>query len=147
MTGKSAFTDEEWKLVREGPPIAGLIVITAEGGGTFRETFAMARAYTDARKQHGESELLDELVGAGPERGPRYHSPAELGEQGLQRLREAADLLSRKATAQEVEDYRNFVVALTEKVAEAHREEGQQVSERERAVINEISASLSPAAA
>jgi hypothetical protein len=147
MTGKSAFTDDEWKLVREGPPIAGLIVITAEGGGTFRETFAMARAYTDVRKQHGESELLDELVGAGPERGPRYHSPAELREQGLQRLREAADLLSRKATAEEVEDYRNFVVALAEKVAEAHREEGQQVSERERATIDEISASLSSAAA
>ena len=147
MTGKSAFTDEEWKLIREGPPLAGLIVITAEGGGTFRETFAMARAYTDARKQHGESELLDELVSAGPERGPRYHSSAEVRERGCQLLGEAAEVLQRKATPEEVEDYRKFVITLSEKVAEAHKEEGERVSERERAAIDEISTSLSPAAA
>jgi hypothetical protein len=147
MTGKSAFTTEEWKLIREGPPLAGLMVITAEGGGTFRETFAMARAYTDAREQHGESELLDELVAAGPERGPRYHSSAEVREQGLQLLRDAADVLRRKAAPEEVEDYRKFVISLAEKVAAAHKEEGEPVSERERAAIDEISTSLSSAAA
>ncbi|MCW2976775.1 MAG: hypothetical protein JWM06_2056, partial [Actinomycetia bacterium] len=62
MTGKSDFTDEEWKLVLEGPPTAGMIVMTAEGGGTFRETWALAQVYTEARKQQGESELLDAIV-------------------------------------------------------------------------------------
>ena len=143
MTGKSAFTEEEWNLVREGPALAGMIVVTAEQGGTFRETFAMAKAYADARKQHGESELLDEVASAGPARSPRYQSTEELRQQGLQRLREVADLLRRKATAEEEEDYRNFVVSLAEKVAEAHKEEGQAVSAPERAAIDEISARLS----
>lgn len=143
MTGKGAFTEEEWNLVREGPALAGMIVVTAEQGGTFRETFAMAKAYADARKQHGESELLDEVASAGPARSPRYHSTEELRQQGLQRLREVADLLRRKATAEEVDDYRNFVVSLAEKVAEAHKEEGQAVSAQERASIDEISARLS----
>jgi hypothetical protein len=142
MTARSAFTDEEWELVKEGPASAGMIVITAERGGTFRETFALAKAYTEARKQHGESELLDELVSAGPKGGTRSHSPEELREKGLQNLREAAALLQQKATAEEVEDYRAFVVSLAEKVAEAHKEGGEQVSAAERAAIGDIAASV-----
>jgi hypothetical protein len=142
MTGKAAFTEEEWELLREAPVAAGTIVLTAEGGGTFRETFAMARAYAEARQQHGESELLDEIVSAGPARGSRYHSTEELREQGLRRLRDAAALLAQKATAEEADGYRGFVATLAENVAEAHKESGEQVSARERAAIEEISASL-----
>ena len=36
MTTRADFTEEEWDLVREGPPAAGLLVSTAERGGTFR---------------------------------------------------------------------------------------------------------------
>jgi hypothetical protein len=142
MTGKAAFTDEEWELLREAPATAGLIVITAEGGGTFRETFALAQAYTDARKQHGESELLDELVTAGPKRGGSFHSKDEVREGGLEQLREAGALLRSKATPEEAEGYRAFVTTLAERVAEAHKEGGQAVSERERAALGEIEASL-----
>ena len=67
MTAKSAFTSDEWKVVLEGPPAAGMIVVTAARGGMFRETIAMAKAYTEARGQHGESELLDEIVSAKPQ--------------------------------------------------------------------------------
>jgi hypothetical protein len=142
VTARSDFTDEEWELVRDAPAVAGLIVITAGEGGTFRETFAMAKAYAEARKQRGESELLDELVSAGPKSGPRYRSTEELREQGLQRLREAVELLERKATPEEVDDYRTFIVALAERVAEAHKEEGEKISPPERAAIGEIAASL-----
>jgi hypothetical protein len=142
ITGKADFTDEEWELLREGPASAGLIVIAASKGGTFRETFALAKAYAEARQHHGESELLDELVSAGPKSGARPHSTDELREQGLRRLREAADLLRRKATPQEVDDYAGFVVSLAGKVAEAHREGGEEVSPQERAAIDDIAASL-----
>jgi|SRR5436190_11214209 len=142
MTAKAAFTEEEWELLREAPPTAGMIVVTAEGGGTFRETFALAKAYAEARKQHGVSELLDELVAAGPKSGDRFKSSDELRQRGLEKLREAAALLRRKATPEEAEAYRAFVIALAERVAEAHKEGGQKVSERERAAIGEIEASL-----
>jgi len=79
MTGKADFTQEEWELLREGPSSAGLIVVTAQRGGTFRESFALAKAYAEARQQHGESELLDEIVAEKPERDhTRYHSAEEL---------------------------------------------------------------------
>src|SRR5438270_14085782 len=78
MTGKTDFTEEEWKLVLEGPPTAGMVVLTAQRGGTIRESVAMARAYAEARQQHGESQLLDEIVAAKPEIDhTRYHSVEE----------------------------------------------------------------------
>ena len=143
MTGKAAFTEEEWQLIREAPTSAGLITVTAERGGSFRESFAMAKAYTEARQQHGDSELLDAIVAEKPARDhTRYHSPEELKEAGLQHVRDAVALLEQKATPQEVEDYKRFVLNLAEKVAQAHKEHGEQVSDAERAAIDEISASL-----
>ena len=143
MTGKSEFTEEEWRLVLEGPPVAGMLVITAQGGGSFRESFALARAYADARKQHGESELLDEIVSEKPALDrKRYGSPEKLQEDGLPRLREAVALLKRKATAAEVEDYRSFVLNLAGKVAEAHKEGGERTSPAEQAAIDQIGVSL-----
>jgi len=143
MTTKAAFTPEEWTVVLEGPPTAGMIVITAAHGGMFRETIAMSKAYAEARSQHGESELLDEIVAAKPHVDhSRYHSADELREHGLGHLRDAAALLESKATPQERDDYRRFVLALAGKVAAAHREGGQDVSPAESAAIQEITAAL-----
>src|SRR4051794_34838697 len=109
MTGKADFTQEEWELVLEGPPGAGAIVVMAERGGMFRESFSMAKAYTEARKQHGESELLDDVVSAKPKVDRSRHSSFdELKDHGLGQLRDAVGLLEAKATPQEVEDYKRF---------------------------------------
>ena len=143
MTTKADLTPEDWETVREGPPLAGLIVVTAQRGGTFRETIAMAKAYTEARQQHGASELLDEIVSAKPEVDrSRHGSYEELKQHGLQRLREAIAVLEAKATPEELDDYRRFVVTLAEKVANAHREDGVAVSDAERAAIDEISGAV-----
>jgi hypothetical protein len=146
MTGKADFTEQEWERVLAGPPSAGMIVVTAQRGGTFRETIAMAKAYAEARRQHGQSELLDEIVSAKPEVDhTRYHSIDELKQQGLQHLRDAVELLERKATPEEVDQYRGFVLTLAEKVASAHRENGDVVSDAERAAIDEIARALGAA--
>lgn len=143
MTGRAAFTEQEWKTILEGPPSAGMIVITAGRGGTIRETLAIGKAYAEARQQHGSSELLDAIVAAKPEIDhTHYHSFEELKEHGLGHLRDAVEVLGAKATAEEVGDYRRFVLALAEKVAEAHREDGVAVSSPEEAAIGEISTSL-----
>jgi hypothetical protein len=143
MTGKADFTQDEWKLVLEAPPSAGLIVVTAQHGGTFRETIAIAKAYTEARQEHGESELLDEITAAKPERDhTHYHTPAELKQGSLQHLRDAVALLETKATQAEVEDYRRFILTLADKVANAHREHGQSVTDAEQQAIAEIATAL-----
>jgi hypothetical protein len=143
MTAKSAFSPEEWKEVLEGPPSAGMIVVTAAHGGMIRESIAMSKAYAEARAQHGESELLDEIVAAKPKVDhTRYHSPEELRDSGLQHLRDAVALLQDKATAGEVDEYRHFVLALADKVAAAHKEHGQSVSPAETEAIQQITAAL-----
>ena len=148
MTGKADFSPEEWEVVLKGPPSAGMIVITAQRGGTFRESFSMAKSYGEARKQHGDSELLDEIASTKPEIDrTRYHSPEELKEHALQHLREAVELLERKATPEEVDEYRRFVLTLANRVADAHKEgflglSGERVSEAERAAVAEIAEAL-----
>jgi hypothetical protein len=120
-----------------------MIVLTAQSGGSFRETFAMAKAYTEARGQHGESELLDELASKKPEYDRhRYKTPEALRELGLQRIGEASTLLASKASAAEVEAYRAFVVGLAERVAAAHREHGQEVSPAEQEAVDAVRSAL-----
>ena len=143
MTGRADFTQQEWDLVLEGPPSAGMIVVTAQRGGTIRETLAIAKAYVEARQHHGESELLDEIVAAKPELDhTRYHSVGELKQHGLQHLRDAVGVLERKATPDELDGYRHFVLTLADRVASAHREGAASVGEAEQAAIAEISTSL-----
>ena len=145
MTTQAAFTPEEWKVVLEGPSTAGMIVITSAHGGTFRETIAMSKAYTEARGQHGDSELLDEIVSAKPKVDhTMYHSPEELRDQGLAHIRDAMALLESKATAEERDDYRRFVLTLANEVAAAHREHGQSVSPEEANAIKQITTALGP---
>jgi hypothetical protein len=145
MTTQAAFSPEEWHLVLQGPPTAGLIVLTAAHGGTFRETIAMSKAYAEARAEHGESELLDEIVSAKPAMDhTRYRSAEELRDNGLGHLRDAMALLESKATAEERDDYRRFVLTLAGKVAAAHKEHGQSVSPAEEQAIQQITAALGP---
>ena len=148
MTTSSDFTPQEWEQVLEGPPSAGIIVITAQRGGTLRETVSMAKAYAEARQHHGQSELLDEIVSAKPEIDhTRYRSPEELKERSLAHLHDAVALLEAKAQPQELEEYRGFVVTLARKVAEAHREGGRAedpVSDSERSAIAEVEQALAP---
>jgi hypothetical protein len=146
MTTKAAFSPEEWKVVLEGPPTAGMIVITAARGGMFRETIAMSKAYTEARAEHGESELLDEIEAAKPKVDhTRYHSAEELRDNGLKHLSDAVALVDSKATTQERDDYRRFVLTLANKVAAAHKEGGQSVSPAEAEAIQQITAALGTA--
>jgi hypothetical protein len=146
MTTKDDFSPTEWETVLEGPANAGLIVITASHGGMFRETMAMSKAYAEARAQHGESELLDEIVAEKPrmEHG-KFRSPDNLTDQGLEHLRDAAALLEHTATAEERDDYRRFVLTVASKVAEAHREGGQRISPAEQQAIQDITTALDTA--
>lgn len=145
MTAKADFTDEEWDTVLEGPTSAGLILMSAERGGSFREAFAMAKVYGEARSEHGESELLDEISGHRPEVDrTRSHSFEELEQHALQRIRDAVALVDAKATPDEAAAYRRFVTAVARRVAEAKKEKGSDggVTEREQQALSEVETAL-----
>ena len=149
MTKKADFNADEWSTVVEGPLLAGMRVVTAHRGGTIRESLAMGKTYAKAREQHGESELLDDLVSAPPAMDPnRVRSGEDIGRVSTERLREAVQLLEQKASPEELDAYKHFVLTLAEAAANAHREGGfmgiggEHVSESEQVALDEIAATL-----
>jgi hypothetical protein len=150
MTEKSVFDAEEWSRVIEGPPLAGMIVITAQRGGTLRESIQLGKAYVEAREKHGENELLDAVVAEQPQVNPqdRFGSAEELRTAGLDRIREAIETAEQKATPAEVDGYKQFIVDLAERAAHAHKEGGflgiggKEVSEAEQQALDEIRAAV-----
>ncbi len=139
MTSRADFTDDEWRLVLEGPTSAGMLVVTASKGGMFRETFAMSKAYAEARAEHGGSELLDAVVATNP-KVEHVHagSPEAARERLLGILGEAVALVASKADIEELGAYRRFVITLSEKVAAAHREHGAAVNDAEAHTLEDI---------
>jgi hypothetical protein len=148
MTRKADFNAEEWSLVLEGPPVAGMVVMTAHRGGTIREAISMGKAYQEAQKEQA-AELVQEIVSARPEfNRERYKTPEELRERGLTRIREAVNLLESKAAPEEVSEYKQFILDVSNTVASAKKEGGmlgiggKPVSEEEKKAIDEIAQTL-----
>jgi hypothetical protein len=151
MTAKSEFNAEEWSLIVDAPALAALRVATADRGGTLRESISLARVYAEARKRGGGGELLTQVVSSPPQLDPA-RAREQLGEQASGRLREAIELVDLKATTEEADEYRRFVLRVADTVAHAHKEGGvlgiggKPVSERERAVLDELSQTVGVAA-
>jgi hypothetical protein len=150
MTKKADFNAEEWSTVVEGPVFAGMRVIAADRGGTIRESIAMGRVYTEARQQHGDSELLDELVSSQPsiDRARAQQQGGDIAALTKERLSEAMRIVEEKATPEEVDAYKKFVMTVAQAAAAAHKEGGflgiggKQVSESEEKALDEISLTL-----
>jgi len=112
MTTKADFNAEAWASVVEAPLLAGMKLVAAERGGTLRESLAVGKTYSEARRQQGESPLLDEVVATPPglDLARVKESGGEIGKLALTRLGEAVSVLEGKATPEEVTAYKQFVV-------------------------------------
>jgi hypothetical protein len=150
MTRKADFNAEEWSTIAEAPLYAGMRVIAADRGGTLRESLALGRAYQEAREREGQSELLDELVKSPPSIGPDRVREAggNVATVASERLREAIGIVAAKATPEETDAYKRFVMTVAQAVAAAHKEGGflgiggKQVSDAENQALDEISMAL-----
>jgi hypothetical protein len=150
MTRKADFNAEEWSTVVDAPLYAGMRVITADRGGTLRESLAMGRVYQEARQHHGESELLDEIVKSPPtiDADRVRQAGANIADVMSQQLRDAIELLTAKSTPAEVDAYKKFVMTVAQAVASAHKEGrflgigGKQISDAENQALDEISTAL-----
>jgi hypothetical protein len=150
MTKKADFNAEEWSTIAEGPLYAGMHVISADRGGTLRESLALGRVYQEARGGHGESELLDELVKSPPSIDPARVREAggNIGEVASERVREAMGILEAKATPEEIDAYKRFVMTVAQAAASAHKEGGflgiggTEISDAENQALDAISTAL-----
>ena len=142
MTKKADFNADEWAKVTEGPLLAGMRVISADRGGTIRETLAMSKVYAQARQQQGASELLDELVATPPSIDPARAQTAR--ENAIEGLREALRVLEEKGTPEEADAFKSFVRDVAQATARAHKEGGflgiggKEISPDEQTALDEI---------
>jgi hypothetical protein len=146
MTTKSEFNAEEWERVARAPALAGVMVALADRGGSFRESLALGKAYAAAKRDGSGSELLKELVGSPPSLDRESAGqPDQIPEQ----IREAVRTVEEKATPEEAEEYRQFILRLADVVAHAHKEGGvlgiggKEVSPEEQAALDRLSSTLS----
>jgi hypothetical protein len=161
MTTRQTFTSEEWDLLGNAPLAAGAAVSVAEPGGGIREAAALVGAWREGAALFPRSELIGAIVAdLDPQdreaqerstglqaRGPQ---PAfdQIVDEAIDLCDQAIDLLDRKATPQEIEDYRAFVMHVVLRVAKASAEggllglSGDPVSRAERAVLREIAEAL-----
>ena len=146
MTTKSEFNADEWERVARAPALAGVMVALADRGGSFRESLALGKAYAAAKRDEGGSDLLRELVASPPSLDRQTAGqPDQIPEQ----IREAVRVVEEKATPEEAEEYRQFILRLADVVAHAHKEGGvlgiggKEVSPEEQAALDRLSTTLS----
>ena len=149
MTSRADFDEAEWRTVTEGPAIAALIVVVAERGGTLRESLAVGKAYAEAAQEHRGIDLLGEIVERAPRLHPRDFSSREaLRSEGLEKIRAAVAILDAKASAEEVDAYKRFVISVAERVAAADKSGGvlgvggERVGTAENQALDELAATL-----
>ncbi len=149
MATKADFNALDWETIANAPAFAGLIVATAQKGGTIRESLAMGKAYIAAREAHRNHDVIGEIAAQAPQIDPRsYPSLEQMRSEGLAKIGEAVTLLEPSASAEELEAFKAFVMDVGRRAAEADKSGGvlgiggERVSDAERAAIGEIATVL-----
>lgn len=162
---KDTFTEDEWFLLLSTPSMIGASVAAAgqSGLGTLKEAVASLETISGAAKAYPNNELITELVKRVENRdeakaqAQKYtekakaklqgKKPDQLTQEMLEDTKKVVALLKQKAP-NALEDYRQWSLAVAEKVANAAKEGGflgfggERVSAEEKALIDNIKAAL-----
>lgn len=163
MSNKADYTDAEWELLLEVPPLVGTAVMLAgrSGIGTTKEAFAVASGVLDGREGYESNELIQALIDARVVDKQRSRAeqvsgnpylgkpPEEIRDLTVVKCRQVADLLTTKASSEtEANEFKQWTVSVGEKVANAAKEGGflgiggERVSAEEKAVLAEFNKAL-----
>ncbi len=160
MSNVTNFTAEELNQIREIIPLTGFAVAVAGNSGiigTFKEAAATARGLGEAAAKYPQNELIQSLLkdfGQNRPTMPKYN-PLEANIQqkiktdALEKIRQVIAVLSQKATPQEVSEFKQWIMAVSESVANAAKEGGflgiggERVSAAEKAVLADLQGVLS----
>lgn len=162
MTTKTDFSATEWETLRDAPHAVVLAVAAAGASGLFgsiKEAMAPSAILAEALK--GENQLLrqicdkeeikasiESLMGMAKSSGDFKSIQATFRKAAIDMSQTGLDLLKRKGTPDDVAAFRDFLLKLGEKVANAAKEGaflgfgGERVSEEERAVLSELAQAL-----
>lgn len=150
MTEKAEFDAESWEKISRGPVVAALYMITAEKGGSLRESMAVGKVYSQAKEKSTGSALVDEIVASITSLdSSEFESKDDFRTNAMTYVSEATALLRDKAEPADVDAYRDLVVEIAQRVADADKSGsflgigGERVTAKETAALEEIRAALS----
>lgn len=157
MARKSDFTTEEWKMIVAAAPMVGLAVTCASPNGPWgvlKEMLSMGMAMAEMLQKGSSNPLIAELAAdlkerqTKPEPPQGIKDPEQAKELALNHIRAVNDIVSRKAKADEADEFKKWLLAVGERVAEASNEGGifgiggERVSEAEKNVLRQIAFAL-----
>jgi hypothetical protein len=164
MTSKADFTDEEWTRLKRAPFVAGMSISLADPGGpieAFKETSATLKTVLGAAGGGGHGELVDAIARDAADDARQHHNPlagfkpkgATAGVEILDELGEVNRIVSEKATPEEAEGVREWLLAAAQAAADAAKEGGfmgyhsVRVSEGEQQMLDRLREVLAAPAA
>jgi hypothetical protein len=153
MTSKRDFSDEEWTRIRRAPLVAGVAISLADPGGPIemaKETVASLRSATlpPTQEELLASVALDVQALAQQKQNPLGDFKPRSGQQVLEELQGVNEIVTAKATPQEVEAFRSWLLAAAQAAADAAKEGGfmgfggEQVSAGEQQMLDQVRAVL-----
>ena len=156
MTSKQDFTDEEWTRIRRAPLVAGVAISLADPGGPIevaKESVATLRSATlpPSQEELLAAVALDVQALAQRRQNPLGDFRPRSGQQVLAELRGVNELVTARATPQEVEAFRRWLVVAAQAAADAAKEGGflgfgaEQVSAGEQQMLEQVRAALGAA--
>jgi hypothetical protein len=153
MTSKKDFTDEEWTRIRRAPLVAGFAISLADPGGPIeltKETMASLRSATlpPSQEELLASVALDVQALAQRKQNPLADFKPRSGQLVLEELRGVNEIVTAKATPEEAEAFRKWLVAAAQAAADAAKEGGfmgfggEQVSAGEQRMMEQVRTTL-----
>jgi len=160
MTSKSDYSDAEWTRVKRAPFLAGMAISLADPGGPIeavKESAATLKSVLAAAGGDVHGELVQAIARDVREDASHHKTPmagfkpasgATAGVEILDELREVDRLVAEKATADEAEDLRVWLVAVAQEAANAAKEGGfmgfhaVRVSEGEQRMLDQLRLAL-----
>jgi hypothetical protein len=153
MTAKTDFTEDEWATLVRSPMVAGMAITLADPGGpieVLKETSAVLRFVAGSSEQRDDlvGEVARELRALAAQRknpvGDFKPRGALAGKEVLDELSRANEIVSAKATPDEAETFRAWIIECAQRAAEAAKEGGfmgfnaERVSQGEKDMLAQL---------
>jgi hypothetical protein len=157
MASKSDFTTDEWKTIVAAAPMVGLAVTCASPNGPWgvmKEMISMGMAMAEMLQKGSSNPLISELMADLKARQTKLEppqgmkEPEQCKEAAMNQIRAVNELINRKVTGEEGDEFKKWLLTVGHRVAEASNEGGifgfggERVSDAEKNVLRQIAFAL-----
>jgi hypothetical protein len=160
MSSKINYTSDEWKVICDAPlAVGGAVAAAAPSGvvGAVKEGVALVNAMLKAAQRHPNNQLIQEVVPKGMSREQidvwtkvartvmQQSQTAPLIDAAVVSCQKVAMILQSNAGPQEADEFKRWLLEISEDVANAAKEGGKMgvnISPQEAEVLSMLSSAL-----